>query len=556
MATLPRYEPMGVQYADLPRVSTANLQVAAEGYQMMSQQIDRMLNFVQRRAETEAERKAKRYAIENPLTKEQIDAAVGGTGPSLQVPGAGRIFQQTYEAMQGAMLGAELQAEGQRKIGEALAVVKAGGRIDINKTRQDLQDMIDGYASSVGALDPDESVRLRASLSIAGKSLFAEAAAQEVKREITLINTGMDAAAENMKPVIEGIIAQAGTIDPQTRQPVDIDRMLDSQLRPFQNLIEQTGHAKPLETALSAIRTAKIDAVVGLATKDEFASTPIKALQRLAAGDLGNLSGIYKGLTQDEKETVRKRVRDYNVDMVAAQKAEDARREEDAKRAANRLELELLDPKTTADRRRQVVNELVLGGHMSLESARTALKPAAAGVSMGMELMISEQIRSGRISTLDQFLAQAYREGFSDEQIRRLGKEILDSNYKRANGLLTSAAGIIGWEINPSEAKIEKKLALDELFRINLGKNMQPEEAAREAISQYNNSESTKKREAIKSRVSDNVRQLLESQGFAMPQVDIENMDLGSLRDGRGRPLSDSLRARIQAELAPLRAAP
>jgi len=175
---------------------------------------------------------------------------------------------------------------------------------------------------------------------------------------------------------------------------------------------------------------------------------------------------------------------------------------------------------------------------------------------MGMGLMVSEQIRSGRISTLDQFLAQAYREGFSDEQIRRLGKEILDSNYKRANGLLTSAAGIIGWEINPSEAKIEKKLALDELFRINLGKNMQPEEAAREAISQYNNSESTKKREAIKSRVSDNVRQLLESQGFTMPQVDIENMDLGSLRDGRGRPLSDSLRARIQAELAPLRAAP
>jgi hypothetical protein len=556
MATLPRYEPMGVQYADLPRVSTANLQVAAEGYQRMSEQIDRMLNFAQRRAETEAERKAKRYALENPLTKEQIDAAVGGTGPSLQVPGAGRIFQQTYEAMQGSMLGAELQAEGQRKIGEALAVVKAGGRIDINKTRQDLQDMIDGYASSVGVLDPEESVRLRASLSIAGKSLFAEAAAQEVKREITLINTGMDAAAENMKPVIEGIIAQAGTIDPQTGQPVDIDRMLDSQLRPFQNLIEQTGHAKPLETALSAIRTAKIDAVVGLATKDEFASTPIKALQRLAAGDLGNLSGIYKGLTQDEKETVRKRVRDYNVDMVAAQKAEDDRRKDDAERAANTLRLELLDNKTTAPRKREVIYQLVLGGHMTLEAAKAALKPSTTGVSVGVELMMSQQIRSGRISKLDELLAEAYRAGFSEDQIRRLGKQLQDDNYKRAETLLSSAAGIVGWPTNISEAKIKKKQALDEFFRINLGKDMQPEEAAREAVNQYNNSESTKRRETIKSRVSDNVRILLESENFAMPQVDIEDINLGELRNNRDRPLSDSLRAKIQAELAKLRAAP
>lgn len=557
MATLPRYELMGVQYADLPRVSTAGLAVAAEGYSRMSQQIDRMLNFLNERQETEAQRKAKQYAVENPLTKEQIDAAVSGEGPGLQVPGAGQIFQRTYEAMQGAMLSAELQAEGQRKIGEALAVVKAGGTIDLEKARTDLRDLIDGYATSVSALDPEESVRLRASLSIAGKALFSEAAAQQVKREITLINTGMDAAADSIKPVIEGIISQAGTIDPQTGQPVDIDKMLQSQLRPFQNLVSQTGYSKPLETALGAIRAAKVDAIVGLATKDEFAANPLLALRRLADGDLGNLSQIYKGLSQDDKEIIRKRVRDYNVDLAAAQKAEDDRRKEDADRAARTLGLELLDPKTTADRRRAVVNDLVRSGHMSLESARTALRPAAAGVSVGTELMFSQMIRSGYLSSLDQFLKEAYSNGLSDEQTKRLGKELLDENYKRANFLLTSAAGIVaGLELNPGEAKLRKRGALEELYRINLGKNIPPEEAARDAIRQYDGAESTKKREAVRQRVTENVRTMLEDGGFAMPNVDIETMNLGALTDRRGRPISDSLRKKLQAELDTLRAVP
>jgi hypothetical protein len=98
--------------------------------------------------------------------------------------------------------------------------------------------------------------------------------------------------------------------------------------------------------------------------------------------------------------------------------------------------------------------------------------------------------------------------------------------------------------------------ALEELYRINLGKNISPEEAAREAIRQYDGAESTKKRENIKLRVAENVRTILEEGGFAMPNVDIERMDLGALRDRRNRPISDSMRKKLQTELDTLRAAP
>ena len=47
MADLPRYENIGVQYADLPKISTALQQVKAQGYADIGQQLDRMTNFFQ-----------------------------------------------------------------------------------------------------------------------------------------------------------------------------------------------------------------------------------------------------------------------------------------------------------------------------------------------------------------------------------------------------------------------------------------------------------------------------------------------------------------------------
>ena len=272
MATLPRYEPMGVQYADLPRVSTAAQQVAAEGFSRMAQNLDRMVGFMQSELETKAQREAKKYAIENPLTKEQIDKAIE-SGQGLQVEGAGRIFQQTYESMQAGMLSSQLQAEGQRKIGQVLEAVKAGGAIDPAKLQTDLKDMIDGYATSVSALDPEESIRLRARLTLAGNAVFEQASAQAIKRDQDQINAGMQGMADTITPVIEAIIAKSGQIDPATGKPIDVDRMIGAQLKPFQDLINITGDRKPLDAVLKNIQEAKLGTVVAKVTDSAFAAT-------------------------------------------------------------------------------------------------------------------------------------------------------------------------------------------------------------------------------------------------------------------------------------------
>jgi len=75
MAELPRYENLGVQYADLPKISTALQQVKAQGYAGLEQSLDRMTNFFQEKAVTEAQKAALKYSIEFPPTKEQLDVA-------------------------------------------------------------------------------------------------------------------------------------------------------------------------------------------------------------------------------------------------------------------------------------------------------------------------------------------------------------------------------------------------------------------------------------------------------------------------------------------------
>lgn len=95
MATIPRYQSMGVQYADLPRLSTAGMEQTAKLYDVLSEKLDRMSAYYQERAVTEAQKAGAKYAVQNPLTKEQLDTALG-TPEGVKVAGGGGVFQQRY----------------------------------------------------------------------------------------------------------------------------------------------------------------------------------------------------------------------------------------------------------------------------------------------------------------------------------------------------------------------------------------------------------------------------------------------------------------------------
>ena len=97
MATIPRYQELGVQYADLPKVSTALQQARATGFDQLSRSLDRMTSYLQGERETQVKKEAIKYAVDNPITSEQLEAALKDP-KALQIQGAGQVFQETYQA--------------------------------------------------------------------------------------------------------------------------------------------------------------------------------------------------------------------------------------------------------------------------------------------------------------------------------------------------------------------------------------------------------------------------------------------------------------------------
>jgi len=285
-----------------------------------------------------------------------------------------------------------------------------------------------------------------------------------------------------------------------------------------------------------------------------FATSGADALRKLNSGDAGNLSPIYKGLSQQEKETVRKRVRDFFVDQTSAQKEEDDRRKDEAKRAANALELELLNPATTMDRQRQIINTLVSSGNMTLAAGKAWLDPKDPKGDVRIELMLLDEIRAGKVQTMSGVLV--YADKLSDAQLRTIGNYLRNESYRAAEDKLKSEAGIVGFELNPSEAKIKKLQSLRDYFADAVQKGALPRDAAESAVRLYNADENVKAYDARRAKVTEAVSKVLEASGFAMPNVAIEELSLGSLRDARNRPLSEALRKQIQTELNKLGARP
>jgi hypothetical protein len=338
MATLPTYEYAGAQYANLPSVSTAPQQVAAQGMSMLGQQLDRMTAFFQNQAVSDAQAEALKYAVQNPLTKAQIDTALT-TPEGLNVKGGGKIFQQTYQKAQAVMLSSELQLETQKAFSNIAAAIDAGAPVDLNNLQTVMKDRIDGYSNTVMALDPEQSIRFRSAVTSAGNALYVKAAERAVKVQQAEYDARLEEGVVAARPLIEAIVAKSGTIDPSTGKEIDVNKLLEIQKQPFYEAIKITGNNKHIAEINKAISEAKISAVVSSLKDKTIYDSPTKALDALDKGNIGQLTSLYKGLTEADKSTIQDKVLKDFANIESARKIQKAKDDD----TNQRLSIELRD---------------------------------------------------------------------------------------------------------------------------------------------------------------------------------------------------------------------
>jgi hypothetical protein len=550
MADLPRYQTMGVQVADLPRISTAPQQIAAQGFDNLSRNLDRMFSYAEDAATTQAKKEALKYAVENPLTKDVVDRALK-SGQSLNVEGGGRVFQETYQKAQGTMLSSELQLEGQRKLSNVAAMIDAGAPVDLNQIQRDLKDMIDGYSTSVMALDPEQSIRLRAALITTGNALYTKAAERAVKIQQEKYDAQLNQAVEQSKPLIETLISQkAGKIDPSTGKPYDIESMLEVQRKPFFDAIDVTGTSKHLDAFNKVISQAKLGALQAKMADPKFAPTSGIAMKKFLAGDFGDLSGLYKNLDKASKDTLRDRmVKEFSDRQQAIDLDERSKTIADGQ-TARTLGLKLLDPNLPQTERESISKKLYTLKAVSLSEAQTLMSPLEGSDNAVLYAGLIDQVNRGSLSSIGD--ATNYKGQLSRQQFSSLLAHMNSEQGKQATKLIQLEAGIRQNAFITEDQKAKEKALLG-FYTEELGRRVKnadgvevlqtPVAAAKAAINAFGKDKVIQESLSKQKAAQDAIEKVFQDKGMKMPNLPIDQIDFDNPAYSR---LNEGERSRLK----------
>lgn len=325
MADLPRYQTMGVQVADLPKISTAPQQVAAQGFSSLAQNLDRMLSYAEDAAVTEAKKAGAKYAVENPLTKSQIQEAIA-TPQKLKVKGGGSVFQQSYENTMASQLSSDLLLEADVELKDIENRFQMG-LLSKDKAKERFTDLLDGQSALMVGVSPEFSVKHRAALAATASTSYKKILDIEMKTYMGIEKSKLEVSIQQLPGVIEDIIKyQTGSIDAETGQPIDVNQLINAKVNQFADSIKKlNGDNTFFVKALEIANQAKVSSVVSYMTDRTITKSPSKALDMLASGDAGPLSSIYKGLNSADRDKIETSVLKKFGDVERARQIDEAR---------------------------------------------------------------------------------------------------------------------------------------------------------------------------------------------------------------------------------------
>jgi len=533
MATLPTYEYAGAQYANLPSVSTAPQQVAAQGMSMLGQQLDRMTAYFQSQAVTEAQKAGMKYAIELPPTPEQLEIAKK-TGQMPPVEGAGRIFQESYNKASAHILGTNIIAEFQNRQADRLKQIESGAPVDLLALRRDLRDDIDGNASMLFNLDPETSIQVRAQMTTLGHAVYKQALVFDEKARQAAYQVDQEVGLSKIKPVLENVISSYAKINLPAGE---LEQVLDNVLSPYTNAtsIRLAGSNKYALEAYKIKENAKISAISAKLTDRDFAPTAGAAFKKILAGDAGELTEMYKAMSTDSKDLLREKIIKSFSDEEQTRKIDEAQTKEINKTKANALTLEFLS--AGGARKRQIVTELVGLGEMTLQSAEELLKPKDPSPNPVLTGSLYDQIRRGTINNFEQLIPYANK--LSRAEFESLSRSVVDDQGRKSHERIDREVGIVSAYVDPGKVKAQAKIDITKFYVEELGKKVKndqgvevfqsPEQAVENAIKRFNSDTSIQKKVKAREQAEKQINDVLDKKGIPMT-LPIDQIDFDKVK--------------------------
>lgn len=549
MADLPRYQSLGVQVTDLPKISTAPQQVASQGFSSLSQNLDRMLSYAEDAAVTEAKKQAIKYAVDNPPTREQLVTAMKEP-ESLKVAGAGRIFQDTYQKALAQSLSTDLQLEASTELTNITNQFQVG-KLTMQQAKQKMVDLMDGQSALMVSVSPEVSLSHRGTMATMANTAFKKISDIERDTFIGIEKAKYETSLNGLSARIEDVIKyQSGSIDPETGKPVDIGLMIAAELKPFAESVRKlNGDNTFYSKALEISNKAKIGALQALANDKTFAPSPGVAVQKFQSGDFGKLTPIYNSLSQEQKNDLRNKTIGYFSDVQTARDL--GKRAEDLANDQNWrvLSLELVNPATSMSRREEITRQGVRMGKVPVMEAGRYMSPieGPGNSKLHGELMdmVQRQIIKKQADVIQ------YQDQLSPAQYTILSNAVNSDQGKEADAMLRRRAGTKDNMFATQDNRaVETKLfamQLIELQTYTLDANgvkvfKTPVEAAESAIKRFDADKDNTKKAQKQEAAATAIETTLKAKGITMPtNVPVDQIDFTQYKS-LSKDLIDELR--------------
>lgn len=320
--------------------------VAAQGASQLAQILDRMsANTFQAAAEMR-QQEALQFAAQNPLTSEQVQFAKNGINPEGWFMGAdgkkGQIptvnatgyFAKAVAKARSLELSGHFEIEGRNELTKLLAEVEAG-KITSNQVQAKITTMSNGFAKSLANIDPEASIKFRATMATHGNTVLNAAYKAELERDKAQRIAKFVSDFDNSTRLLEATISQGSWTDVNGQQK-SIDDLADVFRKNVltQSLLLgdkglQTEYSTKFETVL---RNAKINGVTKALMAPENMVDPESTLRKIQSGDIGVMSPVLKDLIVNDFDAVAKVTANYMVAVnnrksVADAKAADVKKQ-------------------------------------------------------------------------------------------------------------------------------------------------------------------------------------------------------------------------------------
>lgn len=441
---LPQVQSYRAQVAQAPSAATprvsfgqpvrADLAVQAQAqYQnTLGQVLDRMSNQLFGVAEKQSAREGLQFAIDNPLTKEQLDAMSRGQMPEdLDLGNPLNVFNNAVRKARAVEVSAHFEMEDTQKLIE-IADQADRGLITTEDAKGKITAIINASSSVQSNIDPDASYKYRATMANYGSRVVDYIAKKEIEKNKVANVFKVENHYGNTLGLMAKALESPLGINPDTGAEWDIAEYMNASIQNFignaQSLVGAADAAKYAAKMRDEMENIMVGAMRKELIKPKYFQDPIATLDNIATGNLENVRQLGGYFAVNKPEALIKLQSEFRT-MISDRRMMDQESRDRADREreiANRDDMvEYFTPGTSNRRRTELAMGVAKRGGFTIPQMEQFLDPTKKAGDPYLFADIKTRIVNGDITTPDQLKTEAGRAGMNGTQYNQLNDELL-----------------------------------------------------------------------------------------------------------------------------------